>query len=259
MRALSGSITGAGRSQTICERAVGLLDLDPDRVGPGRGQHDVLGTDQALDPLVLELGVDLLAVGLGVAVDLVEDEDDRLLVRAQLGEGLDLPALHVAGDDEEDQVGVPGDVAGQGLADLAADLVDARRVDEDEPGLVEAAGPLARLLPPLGRAGDRRAVRGADLEDVAAQQRIEDRRLAPADHAEGGDLDGGLVELLASARGAGGSRSASDLLFLGGELEARERRLQAVAGALDGVARRRTGLNRGLLELLEDRIELQSR
>ncbi len=118
--------------------AVGLLDLDPDRVGPGRGQDDVLGVDQALHPLVLELGVDRLAVGLGIAVDLVEDQDDRLLMRAQLREGLDLPALHVAGDDEEDQVGGAGDLAGQGLADLAADLVDARRVDQDQPRLVEA-------------------------------------------------------------------------------------------------------------------------
>ena len=71
---------------------------------------------------------------------------------AQLREGLDLPALHVAGDDEEDQVGVPGDVAGQGLADLAADLVDARRVDQDQPRLIEPGRSPGPLLPPLGRA-----------------------------------------------------------------------------------------------------------
>ena len=177
-------------------RAVGELDLDLERVGPGRGHHDVVGPDQVLDPLVLDLGVDLVAVELGIAVDLVEDEDDRLLGLAELGQGLDLDALHVAGDDEEDQVGVPGDVAGQGLADLAADLVDARRIDHDELGPFEP-GPVERaLLPALGGAGDGRAVRRADLEDLLADQGVQDRRLAPADHAERGDLDRGLVELL---------------------------------------------------------------
>ena len=62
-------------------------------------------------------------------------------------------------------------------------------------------------------------MRRADLEDILAQQGIEDRRLAPADHAERGDLDRGLVELLAQVAelrelvGQGG-------LFLGGELQA---------------------------------------
>ena len=130
IRTLSGSITGAGRSHWIWRRAVGELDLDPEGVGPGGGHHDVVGPDQVADPLVLDLGVDLVAVELGIAVDLVEDEDDRLLGLAELGQGLDLDALHVAGDDEEDQVGMAGDVAGQGLADLAADLVDPRRVDQ---------------------------------------------------------------------------------------------------------------------------------
>ena len=32
---------------------------------------------------------------------------------------------------------MPGDLAGESLADLAADLVDARRVDQDQPGLVQ--------------------------------------------------------------------------------------------------------------------------
>ena len=142
---------GGGRSHWIGGRAVGELDLDLERVGPGGGHHDVVGPDQVADPLVLDLGVDLVAVGVGVAVDLVEDEDDRLLGLAELGQGLDLDALHVAGDDEEDQVGVPGDVAGQGLADLAADLVDPRRVDQDELGLLEPRAGRRSPAPSAGR------------------------------------------------------------------------------------------------------------
>ena len=118
------------------------------------------------------------------------------------------------------QIGMPGDVAGQRLADLAADLVDPRRVDDDEPGPFQA-GPAGRVvLPPLGRARDGRPVRRADLEDVLAHQRVQDRRLAPADHAEGGDLDRRLVELAAEVAELGqlaGQRG----LFLGRELEAR--------------------------------------
>ena len=160
MRTLSGSINGAGRSHWTLGGAVGELDLDLEGIGPGRRHDDVVGADEVLDPLVLDLGVDLVAVDLGIAVDLVEDEDDRLLGLAQLGEGFDLRALHVAGDDEEDQIGVAGDVAGQGLADLAADLVDAGRIDHDELGPFEAGPVGSRRAASAGRLG-RRSCRGS--------------------------------------------------------------------------------------------------
>ena len=128
--------------------------------------------------------------------------------------------LHVAGDDEEDQVGRPGHLAGQGFADLAAHLVDARRVDQDQPRLIEPRGPPGSLLPALGRTGNGGAVRGADLENVAAQQGIEDRRLAAADHAEGGNLDGRLVELLGQIAKLA-DLVGENFLFLGRELQAR--------------------------------------
>ena len=84
---------------------------------------------------MLRLHLRILAVGLGVTVDLVEYQDDRLLMSAQLRQGKNLPALHVAGDDEENQVSLPGDLAGKCLTNLAADLIDARRVDQNQTGL----------------------------------------------------------------------------------------------------------------------------
>ena len=235
MRTLSGSITGAGRSHWIGRRAVGELDLDPERVGPGGGHHDVVGPDQVADPLVLDLGVDLVAVGVGIAVDLVEDEDDRLLGLAELGQGLDLDALHVAGDDEEDQVGMPGDVAGQGLADLAADLVDARRIDQDELGPFEP-GPVERrsapsaaaarttvvpwVVPTLKTSWPSRALRTDDLP-----------RLTMPKAAISIVFSSSFWVRSRSCR----SSSASARLFLGRELEPGQGLFQALACLLDGV------------------------
>ena len=165
--------------------------------------------------------------------------------------GFDLPALHVAGDDEEDQIGVAGDVAGQGLADLAADLVDARRIDHDELGPFEAGAVGCIVLPALGGPGDGRAVRRADLEDVLAHEGVEHRRLAPAHHAESGDLDRGLVELLAQLAQLG-ELAGQDGFFLGRQLEARQGGFEAFPGALDG----RVVFGGLRLELVEQFVEL---
>ena len=88
-------------------------------------------------------------------------------------QGFDLGALHVAGDDEQDEIGMAGDVAGQGLANLAADFVDAWRIDDDELGPFEAGAVGCVVLPPLGGAVDGRAVRRADLEDVLAHEGVQ--------------------------------------------------------------------------------------
>ena len=144
-----------------------------------------------------------------------------------------------------------GDVAGQGLADLAADLVDARRIDHDEPGSFEA-GPVGRVvLPALGGPGDGRAVGRADLKDVLAHEGVQDRRLAPADHAERGDLDRGLVELLAQVAQLG-ELAGEGGLFLGGQLEARQGGFEAFPGALD----RRVVFGGVRVELVEQFFEL---
>ena len=150
-----------------------------------------------------------------------------------VAQGFDLGALHVAGDDEEDEIGVAGDVAGEGLADLAADLVDAGRIDHDELGPFEAGAVGCVVLPPLGGPGDGRAVRRADLKDVLAHEGVQDRRLAPADHAERGDLDRRLVELLAQLAQLR-ELAGQDGFFLGSQFEARQRGFEAFLGALDG-------------------------
>ena len=140
---------------------------------------------------------DLVAVDFGIAVDLVEDEDDRLLGFAKLGEGFDLGALHIAGDDEEKKVAMAGDVAGHGFADFAADLVDAGCVDHDQAAPFETGATGCVVLPALGGALDGCAMRRADREYILTHERIQDRRLAAADHAEGGDFNCGFLELLA--------------------------------------------------------------
>ena len=208
--------------------SIGKLDLDLERVGSGGRHHDVIGANEVFDPLVFDLGVDLVAIDVGIAVDLVEDEDDRLLGLAELGEGIDFAALHVAGDDEQNQIGVAGDVAGQGLADLAADLVDSGCIDHDEPRALEAGAFCCVVLPPLGGSRDRRPVRRADLEDLLSHEGVEHRRLAPADHAERGDLDRGLVELAAEVAQLGELITEREF-FLGRQLEARHGGFKALA------------------------------
>ena len=138
---------------------------------------------------------------------------------------------------------MPGDVPGQRLADLAADLVDPGRVDQDELRLLQP-GPIGLRISQRCEARlDGRPVGRAGLEDLLAQQGVQDRRLPPADHPERGDLDGGLVELpgqVAELRDLRGQRP----LLLGGQLEPAEGLFEALAGAEDqGV---------GVVELVED-------
>ncbi len=198
------------------------------------------------DPLAGDLRVDQVAVGVGVAVDLVEDQQNRLLGLAKLREGLELAALHVAGDDEQDQVGMPGHVAGQGLAGLAADLIDPRRVDQDQLGLFPTRPDRLGDFPTLRGPLHGRPVGRAGLEDLLPHQRIQDRRLPPTDHAERGDLDRRLVQLPGQVAKLRDLRGQHPFLF-GREFEAAQGLFQALAGAKDQAL--------GVVELLEDAVE----
>ena len=185
-----------------------------------------------LDALVLDLGVDLVAVDFGVAVDLVEHEDDGLLGFAQLGQGFDLGALHVAGDDEEEQVAVPGDFAGQGLADFAADLVDARGIDDDQLGPFEAGPAGGVVLPSLGArwtvvpwvapTGRRPDPCKAFKTDDLPRLTMPKAAISIVDSLE-------LLAEVAQLRQLAGERG----FFLGSQLEAGEGGFEAFLGAFD--------------------------
>ncbi len=110
------------------------------------------------------------------------------------------------------------------------------------------------VLPALGGPGDGRAVGRADLEDVLAHEGVQHRRLAPADHAERGDLDRRLVELFAQLAQLG-ELAGQDGFFLGSQLEARQGGFEAFPGALDG----RVVFGGVRLELVEQFFELVHR
>jgi len=174
---LSGSITGAGRStgSLSCHRE---LDLDSVRVGSG-GRHDhVGGLDQRADPLVLDLGVDLVAVGVGIAVNLVKTRMIGFWApRSRLNASISTRCMSLETTNRI-RSACRATSPRQGLANLAANLVDPRGIDQDELGPFEAGAVQSRLLPALLRAHGSCAVGCADLEDLLSQQGVEDRRLA---------------------------------------------------------------------------------
>ena len=104
---------------------------------------------------------------------------------AELLERLDLDAIEVAVGDEQDEVGVAHGLFGKLAAQFAGRLVDARRIDQHELGVLE---------PGLGhRVG--RAVLRRDGENRLPGERVEQRALARPDLAERRDLDAAVLEL----------------------------------------------------------------
>ena len=104
---------------------------------------------------------------------------------AQLLEGVDLDPVEIAVGDEQHEIGVAHRLLGELAAQFAGGLVDAGRVDQDQPGVLEAG--LGDLVG--------RAVLGGHREYLLAGQRIEQCALAGADLAESRDLDAAVLEL----------------------------------------------------------------
>ncbi len=209
------------------------VDLHDQLVGGQRGAGDhVFGAHQP-GAVLAQAGEQTLALIPGVAVGLVQREQQRALRFAQCGECAKFALRHVAVDDEDDQIADRGDIEGKALAFLAGQLVDARRVDQ-----VQALA--ADFLPALRVARARRAVQHAGGERVAAEQRIAECGFADADAAEHGDMQLAGRQLV---------EQGFDLGEVLGQLAAHalgytfivEQRAQRFAGLRDMRVGRRTG------------------
>ena len=172
-------------------RAVGASDADGHRPGSGGAGDDVVGRHEPAEALA-ELGQDGGAVGVGEPVRLVEDDDRALPLADQGRQRLVLGADQVVVEDEDQQVGPRGQVAGFLLARRPASPISER------PGVsvrkTVPSTPSMRVgvvLALLGRPHD-----GLGLADVSAQQGVDQRRLAGRAGAEDDD-----VELAAFAAG----------------------------------------------------------
>ena len=100
-------------------------------------------------------------------------------------ERIELDPVEIAVGDEQHQIGVANRLLGELAAQFAGRFVDARRVDQDQLGVLEAG-----LGDFVGR-----AVLGGNRKDLLAGQRIEQRALARTDFAERRDLDAAVFEL----------------------------------------------------------------
>ena len=106
-------------------RAVVAADADRHRPGRGRAGDDVVGRHQPAEPLA-ELGQDRVAIGVGEPVRLVEDDDRPLALAHQGRQRLELGADQVVVEDEDQQVGPRGQLAGFLLARRAASPISER-------------------------------------------------------------------------------------------------------------------------------------
>ena len=132
--------------------------------GAGAGGDDALGRDDAggaADEVFVQGGT----VGVAQAVGLVVDEDERLGFFVQLQQGFVFGAGHVAINDEEDGIGLAGDVGSEFGAFLAVNFVNAGGVDE-----VHAAAVV--FLPEGLFAVAGFAMQDAGGEDIAPGQRV---------------------------------------------------------------------------------------
>ena len=104
---------------------------------------------------------------------------------AQLFQSVDLDPVEIAVGNEQHEIGIAHRLLGELAAQFARRLVDARRVHQDQFGVLKAS--LGHFV--------RRAVLGGNGEDLFARQRVEERALARTDLAKRRDLDPPVFEL----------------------------------------------------------------
>ena len=150
----------------------------------GGGKNDVGCADPMADLAQDQLG-NLLDLRRPVQVGFVDDEQNRLVQVAKLFQRVDLDPVEIAVGDEQHEIGIAHRFLGELAAQFAGRLVDARRVDQDQLGVLKAS--LGDLVG--------RAVLGGNREDLFARQRVEERALARTDLAKRRDLDPAVFEL----------------------------------------------------------------
>ena len=167
-----GEVGGLGLVDDL-RGAVGAGDPDGGRAGPGGDRHDV-GRRHDPGQALAELPQDRVAVVVAEPIGLVQDDDRPLPLPRQGRQGLELGADQVVVEDEQEQVGPRGQVAGLALAGRPplADLGEAGGVGQEDLPL----DPLDRMGVGLAAAG--RPHRGLGGADGLADQGVDERGLA---------------------------------------------------------------------------------
>ncbi len=168
-----------------------------------RTGNDVFGVDHA-GRMLAQAGQQPLAFFVGVAVGLVQRQQQRPLGLGQGGQCSNFGTGHVAIDDEDDQVADRGDIVGETLAFFAGQLVDAWRVDQVQ--ALPGDFPCQRCASRASRG----AVQDAGREGFASEQCVAERGLADADAAENGDEQLAGLQLVEQSLDLGEVRAEFD-------------------------------------------------
>ena len=132
----------------------------------------------------IELG-DFLDLRGPEQIGFVDDQDDRFVQVAELGESVQLDPVEIAVHDEQHEVGIADGLLRELAAQFAGGFVDARRVDQHQLGILKSG--LGDLVG--------RAMFSRNRKDGLAGERVEERALARTDFAKRGDLDTPVFEL----------------------------------------------------------------
>ncbi len=158
------------------------MGADLDGAGIGAHGEDVGGIDEVGEPIA-HGGHDGRAIGGGIEIGLVEDHHEGFADLGESSEGVEFGSDEVMIDDEEEEVGSFGEIAGFALAEHAGGggFGYAWRVGEKNGA--SKTGPLCGVK----RAGGCGAMGWARGGDLPAHERIDDRCFSRGDGAEHGD------------------------------------------------------------------------